>query len=211
MSRFALYLFDLDGTLVDTLDVWGQMTKTFLAEFGLTATDEEIEAMDHMSFAEGSRHLREVLGVPLTEKEFGAKWLEVAARLYEREARIFPNARETLVALKAAGAQLALFSQSPRELVQNTLERMNLWPLFDAFFLAGETKADKGDKQAVTETADRMGVPVDQVAVIEDAPYAARAAKEAGAFVYGMGYMNKKRDKLASYVDQLIDDLIEIN
>jgi len=207
MSTYALYLFDLDGTLVNTLPVWNQLTRVFLAEFGITVSKEEIAAMDHMSYEEGIRHMREVLGVPLSAEEFPARWLATAKKLYEREATLFPYAHETLDRLRAEGSRLVLFTQSPRALVQDTLELMDLWRRFDDFIFAGERTVEKGAAQAVVDVADEYGVSLDRTAVVEDAPYAAMAAKEAGVYVYGVGIQNEKREALAQWADIVVDDL----
>lgn len=210
MSRFPLYIFDLDGTLMDTMTVWNQMTRRFLAAFDIVATDEEIAVMDEMSFEQGSRHLRETYGLPLTVETFAARWLEIATVLYREEAKCMPHACEALSALRAQGASVVLFSQSPRSLVERTLEREGLLPLLDRLFLSGETALRKGQPGAIAEVAGLMGCTAGESAVVEDAPYAARAAQADGAFVYGFGYANGKREQLAECCDRLIDDLLAL-
>ena len=62
--RFDLYIFDLDGTLVDTLEIWNDISLAFLARFDIVPTEEEIRAMDAMSFQEGSDYLRVTSAAP---------------------------------------------------------------------------------------------------------------------------------------------------
>lgn len=206
----SLFLFDLDGTLVDTLRVWNQMTHSFLQKQGLSATDEQIRAMDKMSFEEGSHHLRHVMGVPMTHEQFTLAWLEVAKELYGREARPVDGAVNTLQRLKARGARLVLFSQSPRPLVDEILPRMGLWHCFDGIFLSGETRAAKGSSEAVLEVLQKMGAAPAQAAVVDDAPYAVQAAREAGVLAIGAAWMSEYPEQLAQSADLVLDNIQQL-
>ncbi|NLT58028.1 MAG: HAD family hydrolase [Clostridiales bacterium] len=207
MSRFSLYIFDLDGTLVDTLRVWSQMTRTFLVRCGLSATDGEISAMDSMTFQQGYAHMCVQFGLDMPYDRFVEVWLETAAELYAREAELMPDALQTLDALRRQGAKLALFSQSPRPLVEEVLTENGLWRRFDGIFLSGETASPKGTPEAVLEVVSAMGALPAQAALVDDAAYAAAAARAAGVFAYGVGYRNAKRAELEPQADAMLEAL----
>ena len=207
LGGIKLFLFDLDGTLVNTMRVWTQMTHAFLDKLGMAVTDEEIAAMDKMSFEEGSHHMRTVIGVPMTHEEFVISWVETAQQLYAAEAFPIPGALDVLARLKARGARLVLFSQSPRTLVEDVLPGMGLWDCFDGIFLSGETTAVKGSPEAVLEVVSAMGGTPAASAVVDDSPYAAQAAQEAGVLAIGAGWLAGRRDELERCADLVLDSI----
>lgn len=81
--RFDLYIFDLDGTLVDTLEIWNEISLAFLARFGIVPTEQEIRAMDTMTFQEGSDYLRGHFGLPLSAEGLSEAWMETATEIFD--------------------------------------------------------------------------------------------------------------------------------
>ena len=137
--RFDLYIFDLDGTLVDTLEIWNEISLAFLARFGIVPTEQEIRAMDTMTFQEGSDYLRGHFGLPLSAEGLSEAWMETATEIFDSRVQLMPGALETLHVLRGRGAKLVIFSQSPRRLVEGMLDRLGLARAVDAVLLAGET------------------------------------------------------------------------
>ena len=205
--RFDLYIFDLDGTLVDTLEIWNDISLAFLARFDIVPTEEEIRAMDAMSFQEGSDYLRGHFGLPLSAEELTEAWMETAIEVFDSRVQLMPGALETLRALRERGAKLVIFSQSPRRLVEGMLDRLGLAQAMDAVLLAGETAFQKGDERAFAEIAQGFETPLSRTATVDDSPYALEAAKRAGVYCYAMIYRNKHAAQAAVIADEAVGAL----
>ena len=205
MSAARLYILDLDGTLIDTLTIWSDITRAFLEGFGISVTQEEIDEMDAMSFSEGSLYLRTHFGVPLSEEELEDAWLDVASSIFETRTTLMPQALETLYALRNEGATLVLFSQSPRRLVGGMLQKLGLEQAVDAVILSDETHYPKGSPDALIEVAREMGFAPENCVVVEDAPYALEAARKAGMKAVGVLDRNPRANEVPGVADLVIE------
>ena len=205
MSAARLYILDLDGTLIDTLTIWSDITRAFLEGFGISVTQEEIDEMDAMSFSEGSLYLRTHFGVPLSEEELEDAWLDVASSIFETRTTLMPQALETLYALRKEGATLVIFSQSPRRLVGGMLQKLGLEQAVDAVILSDETHYPKGSPDALIEVAREMGFAPENGVVVEDAPYALEAARKAGMKAVGVLDRNPRANEVPGVADLVIE------
>lgn len=205
MSAARLYILDLDGTLIDTLTIWSDITRVFLEGFGISVTQEEIDEMDAMSFSEGSLYLRTHFGVPLSEEELEDAWLDVASSIFETRTTLMPQALETLRALRKEGATLVIFSQSPRRLVGGMLQKLGLEQAVDAVILSDETHHPKGSPDALIEVAQKMGFAPENCVVVEDAPYALEAARKAGMKAVGVLDRNPRANEVPGVADLVIE------
>ncbi|MBQ6000978.1 MAG: HAD family phosphatase [Clostridia bacterium] len=205
MSAARLYILDLDGTLIDTLTIWSDITRAFLEGFGISVTQEEIDEMDAMSFSEGSLYLRTHFGVPLSEEELEDAWLDVASSIFETRTTLMPQALETLYALRKEGATLVIFSQSPRRLVGGMLQKLGLEQAVDAVILSDETHYPKGSPDALIEVAREMGFAPENCVVVEDAPYALEAARKAGMKAVGVLDRNPRANEVPGVADLVIE------
>ena len=205
MSAARLYILDLDGTLIDTLTIWSDITRAFLEGFGISVTQEEIDEMDAMSFSEVSLYLRTHFGVPLSEEELEDAWLDVASSIFETRTTLMPQALETLYGLRKEGATLVIFSQSPRRLVGGMLQKLGLEQAVDAVILSDETHYPKGSPDALIEVAREMGFAPENCVVVEDAPYALEAARKAGMKAVGVLDRNPRANEVPGVADLVIE------
>ena len=205
--RFDLYIFDLDGTLVDTLEIWNEISLAFLARFGIVPTEQEIRAMDTMTFQEGSDYLRGHFGLPLSAEGLSEAWMETATEIFDSRVQLMPGALETLHVLRGRGAKVVNSSQTSRRLVEGMLDRLGLARAVDAVLLAGETTFPKGDERAFAEIAQKFETPLSRTAAVDDSPYALEAAKRAGVYCCAMIYRNKHAKQAAAIADETVEAL----
>jgi HAD superfamily hydrolase (TIGR01509 family) len=182
MSLRAI-VFDLDGVIVDTEEVWDRERRGYVAAHGGSWKDGATEAMQGMSSAEWSRYLRDELGVAGAEPEEISR--AVAAGVVaevRRSLPLLPGAVEAVGAL-AGHYTLALASSANREVIDATLDAAGLTPRFAATVSSEEVERGKPAPDVYLEAARRIGVDARDCAAVEDSSNGLRAAHAAGMIV----------------------------
>jgi HAD superfamily hydrolase (TIGR01509 family) len=171
-------IFDLDGVLVDSEQVWDEARKVVVAEHGGAWKDSATRDMLGMSSKEWSVYVVEELGAQVTPAEVNTAVVDAMLDAYRRELPLLPGAREAVERL-AARVPLALASSSNREVIDLVLERMGVTDRFVATVSSEEVARGKPAPDVYLEALRRLGVAGDVVA-IEDSENGIRSAHAAG-------------------------------
>ena len=177
-------IFDMDGTLVDSMGYWRRLGREFLARKGVTENVEPVlERIKPMTMLESSALFIESFGLDGTPEELAAEMNRVMDDHYRRDIPLKPGAREYLEVLKKQGVSMCLATATPESLSRLCMERLGVAEDF-AFILSCETLGVGKDRPDVyLEAARRLGAVPAETAVFEDAIFAARTAKAAGFHV----------------------------
>jgi HAD superfamily hydrolase (TIGR01509 family) len=178
----AAVIFDLDGVLVDSEQLWDRARRELVAERGGTWRDDATRAMMGMSAPEWSRYVREQLGVDMEAIAISDAVVEWLARLYREQLPLLPGAREAVVAASKRWP-LGLASSSNREIIDLVLELAGLTERFAATVSSEEVARGKPAPDVYLETARRLGVAPRSCAAVEDSTNGLRAAAAAGMAV----------------------------
>jgi HAD superfamily hydrolase (TIGR01509 family) len=175
----AAVVFDLDGVLVDSEQVWDAARRDVVAEHGGTWREEATRDMLGMSAPEWSRYLVERLGVNLSPEEINRAVVAAMVREYEARLPLLPGARE---AVERMGRRwpLGLASSSNRPVIDLVLERMGVTARFAATVSSEEVGRGKPAPDVYLEAARRLGVDAAACAAIEDSENGIRSAHAAG-------------------------------
>jgi HAD superfamily hydrolase (TIGR01509 family) len=177
--RIAAVVFDLDGVLVDSEQVWDAARRDVVAEHGGTWRASATRDMLGMSAPEWSRYVVEELHVSLTPEEVNAAVVEAMLREYDERLPLLPGAREAVERM-AARRPLGLASSSNRPVIDLVLERMGVAERFAATVSSEEVGRGKPAPDVYLEAARRLGVAADACAAIEDSENGIRSAHAAG-------------------------------
>jgi HAD superfamily hydrolase (TIGR01509 family) len=172
-------VFDLDGVLLDTEQVWDEVREAFVRERGGRYDDSIQRAMMGMSSPEWSAFLHEEAGVPDAPAEINAEVVRRMVDRYRRELPIVPGAREAVERL-AARWPLGLASSSNRPLIDAALELARLTRLFRATVSSEEVAHGKPAPDVYLEAARRLEMAPERCAAVEDSHNGIRSAKAAG-------------------------------
>jgi HAD superfamily hydrolase (TIGR01509 family) len=172
-------VFDLDGVLVDSEHVWDEVREELARERGGRWHDGAQADMMGMSSVEWSRYMHEVIGLPESPAEISA---EVVRRMQARYAERLPLIDGAIDAVRrlAGSFRLALASSSNRELIDAVLVQARLRDMFDATVSSEEVERGKPAPDVFLEAAQRLVVPPERCAAIEDSANGIRAAHAAG-------------------------------
>jgi HAD superfamily hydrolase (TIGR01509 family) len=172
-------VFDLDGVLVDSEQVWDEVRREYVISKGGRWTDRAQRDMMGMSSVEWSRYVAEELGVDKPPEEISKDIAGRVGEVYRDALPLLPGAREAVERL-AARWPLAIASSSNREIIDLVLEAGELGPYFEATVSSEEVGAGKPAPDVYLEAARRLGVDASACAAIEDSHNGIRSAKAAG-------------------------------
>jgi HAD superfamily hydrolase (TIGR01509 family) len=172
-------VFDLDGLLLDTEQLWDEVREQLARERGGRWHDRAQRDMMGMSSREWSRYMHETIGLPEPPEEINREVVERLAAAYRERLPAIPGAREAVERL-AARWPLGLASSSNRELIDLALELLGVRHLFKAPVSSEEVASGKPAPDVYLEAARRLEVDPAHAAAIEDSHNGILAAKTAG-------------------------------
>jgi len=203
-------VFDLDGVLIQSEEVWDAVRERYVRERGGRYDGEVQRAMMGMSAPEWSAYLAEDAGVPGTPEEINADVVDRMLEAYRRELPLLPGAVEVVGRL-AAQFPLALASSSNRAIFDEVLRLAGLAEAFQATVSSEEVPQGKPAPDVYLEAARRLGVPPEQCAAVEDSHAGIRSAHAAGMRVIAIPNASYPPDAEAlELADVVLDSLDEL-
>jgi HAD superfamily hydrolase (TIGR01509 family) len=172
-------VFDLDGVIVDSEQVWDEVREAYVHETGGTYADESAREMMGMSSPEWSRYMAEALQVPGTPEEINAAIVERMLARYGEAPPLLPGAVEAVRRI-GAWVPVAIASSSNRELIDVVLRVSGLAGDFGATVSSEEVPRGKPSPDVYLEAARRLGADAARCGAVEDSHNGIRSAKAAG-------------------------------
>jgi HAD superfamily hydrolase (TIGR01509 family) len=204
-------VFDLDGVLVQTEEIWDEVRDAFIRERGGRYDAGAQRAMMGMSSTEWSRYIHDELGVAETAEEISTAVVRRMAARYEERLPLVEGAREAVERL-AARWPLAVASSSNRPLIDAVLRLGELAPFFRATVSSEEVARGKPAPDVYLEAARRLGVPPDRCVAIEDSHSGIRSARAAGMRVVAIPNASYPPDDEAlALADVVLRSLAELD
>jgi HAD superfamily hydrolase (TIGR01509 family) len=171
-------VFDLDGVLLDSEQVWDEVREQLVKERGGRWHEQAQTDMMGMSSVEWSRYMHDELGVPDPPEEISAEVVRRLEAVYRRRLPLIDGADQAVEEL-AARWPLGLASSSNRELIDLVLELSGLARFFPVTVSSEEVLCGKPAPDVYLEAARELGVPPERCAAVEDSGNGIRAAKAA--------------------------------
>ena len=203
-------VFDLDGVIIDTEEVWEEVRRGYVAEHGREFLPDSQTRMMGMSTGEWSRHLSEDVGVPRSPEQVAADVLGRMAERYRAALPLIPGSVEAVRRL-AAAFPLALASSSARVLIDQVLETAGLADAFRTTLSTEEVPRGKPAPDVYLAAVQRLGLKPEACAAVEDSSNGLRAAGAAGLAVIAVphGVYPPAEDALA-LASLVVHDLGEL-
>ena len=172
-------VFDLDGVLLDSEQLWTDAKRELVAEHGGRWSEEAEHAMLGMSSPEWTRLLRDGLGVPLEPDEISAEVVRRIEALYEKRLPVLPGA-DAAVRRFAARWPLGMASSSNREIIDLTLSQAGWDEFFTTTVSSEEVARGKPAPDVYLEATRRLNAAPERCGAVEDSSAGIRAADAAG-------------------------------
>lgn len=190
------FIFDLDGTLLDSLWVWSEVDEVFLSRRGLPILPDYAQSIAHLGFADAARYTIDRFGLNETPEQLMQEWYDLARAAYRDRVPLKPHAEEFLRKLCVQGVHISAATSSEPELVLPCLDRLGITGLFQNITTIHEVNCDKSSPDIYLLAAERMGVVPNQCAVFEDILRGIQSAKSAGFYTVAV-------EEPASALDQI--------
>ncbi|UHR03415.1 HAD family phosphatase [Peptoniphilus sp. GNH] len=180
------YLFDLDGTLLDSMSMWRSLTLNFLKSHNLTFTEELAQELTTMSIKTSADYLRDLYKLDLTSKEIIEEMEKNIVKGYKNEVPLKEGALEVLKALKNQGKKLAIATATNDKYVKIVMDKFKLGDYFDFIATVDNMGILKNDPQFYLKASQKFDLSPKEVTLFDDAPFAIEAALKAGLRVVCM-------------------------
>ena len=180
------YLFDFDGTLVDSMPYWSQKMLRILNHCGVSYPNDIIKRITPLGDAGTAKYFRDELGVPLSLEEMYDMMDEYALPKYRDVIEAKPGVIAYLQKLKNAGCSLNVLTASPHKMLDPCLKRIGIYDLFDNVWSCDDFATTKSDPAIYVRAAEKIGAAVAEVAFFDDNIGALRTAADAGMYSVGV-------------------------
>ena len=203
-------VFDLDGLLIETEEVWDEVREALVRERGGRWTETAQQDMMGMSSKEWSQYMHDELGLEGSPEEINDLVVERMAERYREHLPLLPGAVEAVRRI-AARWPLGVASSSNRPLIDLVLELSGLARYFRATVSSEEVPRGKPAPDVYLEAARRLGVAPERAAAVEDSEAGIRAASAAGMRVVVIPNRSfPPSDEAVSRADDVLGSLDEL-
>ena len=205
-------IFDVDGTLLDSMFIWDTIGETYLRSIGYEPREKLNEVFKNMSLFQAARYYRTEYGVTLSIDEIMNGVNAMLERYYRFEVSLKPGVAELLAQLQASGVKLCIATATDRHLVEAALDRCGVLSCFGEIFTCNEVGHGKDEPDIFEEALRFLGTEKAETVVFDDALYAVRTAKEAGfpvAAVYDSH--EKAQDQIRMLADVYLEELTQLD
>ncbi len=210
--EFKGAIFDLDGTLLDSMWVWKQIDHDFLAKRGIAVPPDYMLAVAHLGAYQTAVYTSERFGLPESPEELIAEWTEMAIDYYTYKVELKPGAFEYLSMLKKKGVKLAVATANDRALFIPALKHTKIYDFFDAVVNVDEVERKKGFPDIYWLACKKMGVEPKDSVVFEDIYQGICGARDGGFRTVGVYDETSVSDseKIRCTADKYIKDFMEL-
>ena len=205
-------IFDMDGSLVDSMWVWKDIDIEYLGRFGLTIPDDLQKCIEGMSFTETAEYFKKRFSLEHSVEEIKNDWNAMAWEKYRTRVMLKPGAKELLDYCRENEIKLGIATSNSRQIVDMVLTERGVTDYFSCIMTSCEAKKGKPAPDIYLLTAQQLSVEPAQCLVFEDIVFGIQAGKSAGMQVCAVedAYSVYQREEKKAFADYYIQDFTEI-
>lgn len=206
------YLFDFDGTLVDSMPTWSAKMLNILEKNRIAYPSDIIKQITPLGDLGTAMYFREKLGVRLSVEEMQEQMDAYALPRYRDTIVLKEGVRDYLLRLKARGSSLNVLTASPHRMLDPCLRRNGIWDLFDNIWSCDDFGTTKSDPQIYVEAVGRIGSEIGSTVFFDDNLLAVQTAARAGLRTVAVFDASGAdfRTELTRIADRYIDSFSEL-
>lgn len=206
------YLFDFDGTLVDSMPTFCSSMLRILDENHIAYDKDVTKTITPLGLSGTADYFINELGLSMSKEQLVLLMKEYMLDAYFHTIPAKANVISVLKKLKEKGARLNVLTASPHITLDACLKRLGMWELFDNIWSCDDFQTTKANPDIYLRAAEKMGTCVEDVLFLDDNLHADTVAKSAGMQVCGV-YDDSSRDsaeQIKAIADYYIYDFLEL-
>lgn len=212
LNQKKAVIFDLDGTLVDSMWMWKAIDIEFLAGYNLECPGDLQKEVEGMSFSETAAYFKQRFSLKESLEEIKDVWTRMSIEKYRNEVPLKPGARAFLDYINNNGIPAGIATSNGRAMVDVVLDSLDIRRYFKVVATACEVAAGKPAPDIYLSVAERLAVKPSDCVVFEDVPAGIQAGKNAGMTVFAVEdafSLDMKEEKM-QLADYYIKDYYEL-
>ena len=206
-------IFDIDGTLIDSMWIWTNIDDLFLAKYNLEEPEGFHEGMEGKSYSETAQYFLDLFpSLPHTREELEQEWYDMAYEIYTTQMELKKGAYEFISDIKKRGIKLGIATSNHRDLAEGMLKNNKVFECFGSIWTSCEAGIGKPNPEVYLRVARDLEVDPSKCLVFEDVPNGILAGKNAGMKVCAVADefskpQEMKKRELADFYIQDYDDI----
>ncbi|MBQ8766849.1 MAG: HAD family phosphatase [Clostridia bacterium] len=194
IKNFKGAIFDLDGTLLDSMHIWHDVDVEFFRRRNLPLTRDYIDVIKNMHLPAAAVYTKEKYNIKESEEEIVKEWLDLCAQAYISDVDLKEGVFEYLKSLHDKGIKMAFATASEKVVCEETLKKHKIFDFFTDFAYVSEINIGKTEPDIYLLAAERIGVEPQECIVFEDIIEGIRSAKKGGFITCGVYDKSSAKD-----------------
>lgn len=181
-----MYIFDLDGTLIDSADVWHQIDLDFLKKYHTPWSREYDEGVMYSTFPVSAVFTKEYCHLSQSPEEIMAEWMDMAYHAYAHTIPLKPHVGDFLEQCRKKGIPMAIYTSCEEVLAEAVLNNHGIRDYFSHIVYARELGCEKQSPAAYSAVERILGVTAEDITFFDDSPVNVKGAVKAGWHTIGV-------------------------
>ena len=188
-------IFDLDGTLIDSMFIWDAFGEDYLKSFGIEAKENLAEVFKTFTLEQAAEYYRNHYNIKLSVKEIVEGINDMVAEIYRTKVVLKPGISDFLKSLQTAGVKMCVATVTDKPIVEDVLKRLNIYEYFSGIFTCAEVGYNKETPEIYREALKHLGTEKTETVVFEDVFHALKTAKKDGFKIAAVYDSHEPRQK----------------
>ena len=212
IKNFKGAIFDLDGTLLDSMHIWHDVDEEFFRRRNLKVTPEYIEIIKNMHLGAAAIYTKEKYNIQESVEDIVEEWLDLCAQGYLNDVDLKDGVFEYLKTLHDNHIKMAFATASEKQVCEGVLKKHGIFDFFETFAYVSEINIGKTEPDIYLLAAERMGLKAQDCIVFEDIIEGVRGAKKGNFTVCGVYDKSsaEDEDEIRAVADYYIKSFTEL-
>ena len=178
--EFKAVIFDMDGTLIDSTDIWHAVDKNFFAKRGMELPSDYAQHIVHLGLTQAAAYTKETYHLEESVEDIMKEWHDMSIDMYRYSVGLKEGVKELLDLLKKNGIKMAIATANDEPLYKPCIDRLGIGSYFDAIADVNTAKEGKQSAKIYLDLAEKLGSEPQNTLVLEDMPTCVKTAFNAG-------------------------------